>query len=444
MEASCPGPEDIFRTIKAFQQQVQEILKSQPLSPAAEDKLQKVHDRLFRKIEETTAAHHAMAIAYRSYQDLLEFEPDAYLETDPGYIIRDASRTVSALVGAPHHAIIGKSLSSLVSCEERDTWHSCLSRAHGTGAVASWAGSLLSENGMPFPVDVRICPVYNPRGDLTALRCFFRNISSCQDSTGVVQHAAQAGQPSTKKMPVPAGTRALDLKKAVIELQQATSHLKTSLEEKDLLLRETHHRVKNNLQIIASLLNLQSRYVKDERVLNALRDSQSRIKVMALVHEKLYRSENISTIDLADYLRFLVSNLFQSYSVNTRMIRSTLEVTGVAVDINSAVSIGLIVNELISNSIKHAFPNGGKGDITITGKKENSNIVLTVSDTGTGLPEGFDWKVSESLGLRIVNTLVEQLDGTITHEKGTGTQFRIVFPEKTKTGSFVVPGEVQA
>lgn len=442
MEASCSGTEDILRTIKAFQQQVQEILMSQPLNPAALEKLQGVHDRLFRQIEETTAAHHAMAIAYRSYQNLLEFEPDAYMETDPGYIIRDASTTVSALIGAPHQAIIGKSLTSFISCEEMDAWHSCLSHVHGTGAVASWTGALLSENGTLFPVDARICPVCNTRGDLIGLRWFFRDITSCQDTLGIVQCANETGHPSEKKMPVPAETRILALKKEVIELRQAAHHLKMSLEEKNLLLRETHHRIKNNLQIIASLLNLQSRYVKNEQVLDALRDSQSRIKVMALVHEKLYRSENISTIDLSDYLRVLVTNLFHSYSVNTRMIWFALEVTDITVDINSAVSIGLIVSELVSNCLKHAFPKGGKGDIAITGKKEDSNIVLTISDSGTGMPAGLDWRVSESLGLRIVNTLIEQLDGTITHENGKGTKFRITFPEKIKTGISAVPCEV--
>lgn len=444
MGASYTRPEDILLAIKNFQQQVQEILKNQPLSPAAENKLQKVHDRLFQKIEETTAAHHAMAISYQSYQNLLEFEPDTYLETDPGYIIRDASTPVSARIGSPPPAVIGKSLSSLVSCEEWDRWHSCLTRVHGTGAVVSWKGNLLSENGTLFPVDVRICPVYNPRSDLTSVRFFFRNIPSSQDSAGILQYAAPAEQPPAEKIPVPAGTRTLDLKREVIELRQTAHHLKSSLEEKDLLLRETHHRVKNNLQIIASLLSLQSRYVRDERILNVLRDSQSRIKVMALVHEKLYRSEDVSTIDLSDYLRFLVSNLFKSYDVSPQMIRSTLEVKEIMVDINSAVSIGLIVNELVSNSIKYAFPKGEKGGIAIMGTKENSDIVLTVSDTGTGLPAGYDWNVSESLGLRIVNTLVEQLDGSITHVKGKGTKFRIVFPEKTKPEAPAIPCEIQA
>ena len=172
----------------------------------------------------------------------------------------------------------------------------------------------------------------------------------------------------------------------------------TSLKEKEILLKEIHHRVKNNLQIIASLLSLQARYVTDENVLNVLKDSQNRITTMALVHERLYRSENLSEIALSDYLKFLVDSLFRSYGVNPQQIRMALNTGDVKADINSAIPIGLIINELVSNSLKHAFPEGKTGDLTITIRQDKNAMVMIVHDSGPGIPAAFDWRNAKSLG----------------------------------------------
>ncbi|MDD1693475.1 MAG: PAS domain S-box protein [Methanoregula sp.] len=206
--------------------------------------------------------------------------------------------------------------------------------------------------------------------------------------------------------------------------------LRSSLDEKTLLLKEIHHRVKNNLQIIVSLLNLQSRYIKDEATLATIRESQNRVKAMALVHEKLYQAEDISHIDLNDYIRFLGTGLFQSYDARSRGIRFQLDISDVQVDINTAIPFGLIINELISNSLKYAFPEGRSGEISIGVKKEGQTLTAIFRDDGIGIPGELDWQNTQSLGLRLVNTLVDQLNGTIELDRTSGTRFTMVLHEK--------------
>jgi PAS domain S-box-containing protein len=210
----------------------------------------------------------------------------------------------------------------------------------------------------------------------------------------------------------------------------AEKKLQASYDEKVMLLKEIHHRVKNNLQIIASLLNLQSRYIKDESSLAVIRESQNRVKAMALVHEKLYRSEDISHISLHDYIRFLGTGLFQFYDAKLRGIQFALDIGDIDVDIDAAIPLGLTINELISNSLKYAFPEGRKGEISVSVKKEGHTLTVLYRDNGIGIPAELDWRDTQSLGLRLVNTLVDQMNGTIELDRSAGTQFTMVLHEK--------------
>jgi PAS domain S-box-containing protein len=211
---------------------------------------------------------------------------------------------------------------------------------------------------------------------------------------------------------------------------EAEAKLQSSLDEKTMLLKEIHHRVKNNLQIIASLLNLQSRYIKDESTLAAIRESQNRVKAMALVHEKLYRSEDLAHIDLNEYIRFLGNGLFQFYGAKGRGIRFGLDMHDVDVDINTAIPLGLIINELISNSLKYAFPEGRQGEVAIIITQVEHTLTIIFHDNGIGIPEGLDWRNTHSLGLQLVTTLTDQMDGTIELDRTAGTQFTLVLHEK--------------
>ncbi|MDP3623236.1 MAG: histidine kinase dimerization/phosphoacceptor domain -containing protein, partial [Methanobacteriaceae archaeon] len=215
----------------------------------------------------------------------------------------------------------------------------------------------------------------------------------------------------------------------ITDQKESENFLKASLEEKEILLREIHHRVKNNLQIISSLLNLQKRYVNDKQALNLFQESQNRVKSMSMIHESLYQATDLGHIDFSVYISKLSIELMSSYGVNTNQISLKREVEEVVLDINTAIPCGLIINELMTNCIKYAFPEGRKGTITIKFFLEDEQYVLEVSDDGIGLPEDIDFKKMKSLGIRLVNSLVGQLDGTIELDTSSGTKFIIKFKE---------------
>ncbi len=215
----------------------------------------------------------------------------------------------------------------------------------------------------------------------------------------------------------------------ITQRKRAEEELLISLKEKEILLKEIHHRVKNNMQVISSLLNLQSSFVTDPQTLAALTDSQNRVKSMALIHEKLYQSKNLAREDFAEYTRSLTSYLFDSYCIDPERIAMDVQIRGVELGIDTGISCGLIVNELVSNALKHAFPHGRKGLVSVSLERVNGNFVLRVSDDGVGFPEHIDFRNTESLGLQLVNTLTEQLEGKIELiTNGGGTTFTISFP----------------
>lgn len=215
-------------------------------------------------------------------------------------------------------------------------------------------------------------------------------------------------------------------------LEKESAKTQNSLREKEMLLREIHHRVKNNLQIISSLLSLQSRYRKDEQAIEMAKESQNRIKAMALIHEKLYRSKDFANVEFNDYIRDMVNDLFASYKVNSSSIALNMDIENISLGIDTAIPAGLIVNELITNCLKHAFPEGKDGEIRISLRSLNDNEKeLIVSDNGVGLPEYLDIKKAESLGLRMITNLTERsLHGKVDIIKGNGTKFQIIFKEK--------------
>jgi PAS domain S-box-containing protein len=216
----------------------------------------------------------------------------------------------------------------------------------------------------------------------------------------------------------------------ITERKLAEDKIKASLREKEVLLKEVHHRVKNNLQVISSLLNLQSRYVKDTEALEMFKESQTRVRSMALIHEKLYQSEDLARIDIAGYIRDLTTSLFHSYGASAATIKVKTDVHDILLDINTAIPCGLIINELVSNSLNHAFPDGRGGKLVIELRShKDKHCSLIISDNGIGFPEDIDFRNTESLGMQLVITLVEQLDGTIELDRSKGTEFRIRFSQ---------------
>jgi PAS domain S-box-containing protein len=251
-----------------------------------------------------------------------------------------------------------------------------------------WSGEILSrrKDGTEFTVEVYSSVVRNDQGEPVALVGVARDIT---------------------------------------ERKHAEERIRDSLREKEVLLKEIHHRVKNNLQVITSLLNLQSTKVSNPETVAALKESQTRIRSMALVHEELYRSRDLASIDFSSYVRKLTSNLFHAYQAADVALH--LDVVDVYLPVDAAIPCGLIVNELISNSLKYAFVKRQSGKVTVAFHHDGPSYELRVSDDGVGLPAHFDLDRTETLGLQLVATLAKQLRGEIAVNRTGGTSFALTF-----------------
>jgi len=233
---------------------------------------------------------------------------------------------------------------------------------------------------------------------------------------------------------VPAIRRALTERNEFEELIESRNQLQKALEEKDMLLKEIHHRVKNNLMIISNLLELQSYYIKDKAELDVFVDSRTRADSMALIHERLYKSTDLKKIDFREYISDLASDLFDIYAMGSDKIKLNIDVDEIMLDINTAMPLGLIINELLNNSLKHGFPDNISGTITIIFNKSDDQFMLIIKDDGIGFPQDLDYEKADSLGLELINSLTKQIDGKLELNSTNGTEFKISFKELNYKG----------
>jgi PAS domain S-box-containing protein len=217
----------------------------------------------------------------------------------------------------------------------------------------------------------------------------------------------------------------------VTERRRMEAALKFALEEKEVLLKEVHHRVKNNMQVISSLLNLQARYLQDPEAIEVFADSQRRVRSMALIHEKLYQSDNLARIDFGNYIRQLTASLVASQMKRPGQVEVRTEIEDIEFDLKTSIPLGLIINELVSNSLKHAFPDDRTGAITIALRRTNDGFLLTLRDTGVGIPGETEIHHSKSMGFQLVSLLAHQLDGRFELSPAPGAELRVFFREQT-------------
>jgi len=313
-------------------------------------------------------------------------------------------------------------------------WEQLLIQATGIGVCFLWTFGLsygffkLINIFLPLRVtaeDERIGLNVSEHGATTELLDMFRTMDS-QSKTGDMSLRVPV-EPFTE-----VGQIAERYNSVMEALQKEAAKTESSLQEKELLLREIHHRVKNNLQVISSLLSLQSRTSKDEQAIEMAKESQNRIKVMALIHEKLYRSKDFANVEFNDYIKNLVNDLFASYRVSASRISLKLEIEDLSLGIDTAIPTGLIINELVTNCLKYAFSKDSDGEIRISLRSlDDGQNELIVRDNGVGIPDALDIKNAESLGLRMITNLTERsLHGKVSINRDNGTEFRIIFREK--------------
>jgi PAS domain S-box-containing protein len=356
----------------------------------SEEKLKRAKNELERRVEERTAELKESQERYRqlfnSGQDYILVH--GYREDQPGNFMEANDRACEVL-GYTREEFLGMTVFDIDAADSTTDAPSIIKELMETGH-ALFEQVHVSRDGGKVPVEINT-HIIDFRGDKVAL-------SICRDIT---------------------------------ERKLAENRILESLKEKEVLLQEVHHRVKNNMNVIISLLNLQSRCIRDRDALKVFQDAQSRIKAMARVHEKLYQSDDFTRINISDYIETLTRDLFQSYNVDERRISLEVRVGDVSLGLDSLIPCGLIINELVSNSIKHAFEGREKGRISMALGADGPERTLHVSDDGIGLPEEISVDKTATLGLTLVGSLVLQLQGTLELIRNPGeTTFKVTFPER--------------
>ncbi|MGB8952931.1 MAG: PAS domain S-box protein [Candidatus Aminicenantales bacterium] len=349
----------------------------------------KYFDGIIEDITERRQAEEDLKKSEMTYRHLFEQSNDPILLINEKGFYIGANQKAADMLGYRKEELIGIHFKDTISTSEFPDAENKLKSLLEGKTIPLYERIMRKKDGTEFPVEINISLVRDPEGKPLFLQSIIRDIT---------------------------------------ERKKFENELKTALKEKDVLLREVHHRVKNNMQIIISLLRLQSNYIQDKSMLDLFRASQDRIKSMALVHEKLYRSKDLASIDFNDYIRGLVSHLHYSSGLDLSCIQMEINIGDVKLDINRAVPCGLIINELTTNAIKYAFPQGRSGMIHIEMfSHAEGHFTLTIKDNGSGIPESLNLREPQTLGLQIVNDLVKQIDGTMEVERGAGTTFKIIF-----------------
>lgn len=343
-------------------------------------------------VTELIKAENALKESEEKYRTLFDFDPDYTILMGLDGVILDVNNAAEDLTGISKDEFVGKHFNQLKILPKEDLIkygeiYSCLLK-----------GKYIA------PYESR---VYDRKGEI---------------------HWVETMVTIIKKEEKP--KYILIINNDITKRKKAENNIKKSLEEKEILLKEIHHRVKNNLQIISSLLDLQEDYVKkDLEAVNVLKESQNRVLSMAMIHEMIYQSNDIGHINFSDYIKNLTTNLFHSYKSKPN-INSIINVEPVYLNIETSVPLGLIISELVSNSLKYAFPESEDGEISIKLHKQNRGYELIISDNGIGIPKTIDFKNNTTtLGLRLVNILVNQLDGSIELDRTEGTKYTIKFQE---------------
>jgi PAS domain S-box-containing protein len=345
---------------------------------------------IYRDISKRKNAEREIKESEMIHRALFKYANDAVFLMDLEGNHVDANKKAADMLGYERKELLGKSFKDIVASSDLSDATSKLNGLLENESFPMYERFFVKKDGTKFPVEINVSLIRDSQNKPRLIQSIVRDVT---------------------------------------ERKGAEEKIKASLKEKEVMLKEIHHRVKNNMQIISSLINLQASGIKDKETEMMLKSSQNRIKSMAIIHERLYQSEDFTRVDLNEYVRSLTSHLLLTYGVDRKKVRFHTEIKDIFLDINRAVPCGLIINELLTNSLKHAFPNGKKGNIKIAVHHlEDQKTELLVSDNGVGIPEDMDVRKTDSLGMTLVKILSEdQLKGSLRLDKTKGTCFRIIF-----------------
>jgi two-component system, sensor histidine kinase PdtaS len=393
---------NLFSKLHRLAEQTLEGLQKQDLQSEIHEADQLLHELQVHQIElemqneELRRTQEKLYESNEKYQELYDYSPVGYLTLNEKGLILQANLSSCTMLSVDRKSLLDKPFGKHVFQEDQNTFFLHIRQAFNTGKRQKSELRLLN-HGVPF----------------------FALMESI-----------------AKKKEGNSFSQSLTVITDISNLKFVEAELRSSLEEKQVLLKEVHHRVKNNLQIVTSLLQLQSEDLKKrgatiQATQNTLVESRSRIHSMALIHERLYQADNLSKITFDNYIKSLIHDLIIAYGISTRRITMELELSSVNLGIEQAIPCGLIINELVSNSFKHAFSENKMGAIRISLEFNQTTGIyeLIVADNGCGFPDGIGWNTYDSLGIQLVSTLITQIQGTIELCDQKGACFRIRFKE---------------
>jgi two-component system, sensor histidine kinase PdtaS len=341
--------------------------------------------------EELVRSREELESSRAKYFDLFDLAPVGYLTLSESGIILETNRTAAKLLGVERSLLVKKPVTRFIVKEDQDIYYLHLRTLFETRVRQACELRMTGKGGVPLWVRIEGIAAQGS-GDTPVCRATLSDIT---------------------------------------ERKQSEDKLKLLLKEKEVLVKEVHHRVKNNFTIVSSLLNLQSQQIEDENIQGMFMKSRDRIKSMSLIHERLYQSQDLTRINLSDYISTLATDLHLAYETEREKAVLVIEADDVSLNVDQTIPCGLVLNELISNSLKYGFPPGWNGEarIEVTLRKIDENeIELTVKDNGVGLPDDFDIRKTKSLGLKIITLLVEdQLKGKLKVDRNKGTGIFVRF-----------------
>ncbi len=375
----------------------------------------------------------ALERSEKKYRTMFDHSPEAILLLDKVARVEDMNKHLVEMLEAEKETVLGKTFLELpfLSLEDKKKTQIMFVRRMQGLDVEPYEITLISKSGRKRVVQVNATPVKGAAGqNINDLVILVDVTKSKQAEKELLRHRErleEAVKERTNELKIIND----QLREEIGERLRAEEVITSSLKEKDALLKEIHHRVKNNLQLIISLLNLQAKQIRDPKSLNVFSEIKNKVYSIALIHEKLYQSKNLSNIDFGEYINDLTTQLFRAITGSVQLsprVKLHLDTSSVSLDISQAMPCALLVNELITNALKYAFPGDQSGEITVSlMEKENRRITLIIADTGVGLPLGFQIDEAKTLGMQIVRSLVRQLRGSIKIESHEGTCYIIDF-----------------
>ncbi len=371
--------------LRIYHQHLEEMVEKRT------SELKNANIQLKKEINERMEAEKVLQEQRNQLKTIFAVTPDLLVLLDRDFVYQAVNPAFCQFMGKQEEELIGKTDFEVFPRDKAEIYRQSDIEVMESGKLHILERQAFSADGKEKWLQVAKAPILDPTGKSTGILVSVRDIT---------------------------------------ELKKMEEQIKASLREKEVLLREIHHRVKNNLQTIVSLLSLQSGYSKDKQVLEVFKNSQERVRAMALIHEKLYESRDLSQIDFQEYIHSLVAHLFESYSLRSDLVQLKMQIEDVTLDIDTAIPLGLLISELVSNSVKHAFPHHRKGELRINlseSEDEEYDYTLIIEDNGVGFSGGPDFQDSKTLGMVLISSLVKKLKGIMALDRKNGTRFTIKF-----------------